>query len=351
MSAPTGPPPPPPPPRRVTQTPSGYTVAELAALPAEEFEARSIAAVKSGQLPLRAQQRLADLRDSDAWTSDLSVSEFQLLGSVGFSPVGQVMGTSVYQIGYAGTWWCGGGGQFQQGRGQWGAGGSWQGTQSRYVSGPSAATPTPLIRSLYDVRRRALNRMTAEAQALGGDGVVGVELTMRPFPGAPNALEFAAIGTAVRAAGSVRPSTPFLSDLSGQDFVKLLQSGWVPVGIAMGVDVTVRHDDWNTRSQARSWSNAEVSGYTQLVQETRDGCRSALETDVKRQHGEGVVVRTMSLRIHEQECGTTEGARDHIAEATILGTAIARFARTKEHTGPKTLPILRVGRRTTEGMA
>jgi uncharacterized protein YbjQ (UPF0145 family) len=343
--------PPPPPPRPVTRTPSGYTVAELAALTPEEFETRSLHAVQAGQLPLRAQQRLADLRDHGAWTSDLSVSEFDVLGSVGFSPVGQVMGTSVYQIGYSGTWWCGGGGQFQQGGGQWGVGSGWQGTQSRYVNGPSAATPTPLIKALYDVRRRALNRMTAEAVALGGDGVVGVELTMRPFPGAQHALEFAVIGTAVRAAGEVRPSTPFLSDLSGQDFVKLIQSGWVPVGIAMGVDVTVRHDDWNTRSQARSWSNTEIGGYTQLVQETRDGCRSALETDVKRLHGEGVVVRDMTLRIHEQECTTSEGARDHIAEATILGTAIARFSRTKEHTGPRTLPILRVGRRTTEGMA
>ena len=65
----------------------------------EEFEARSLAAVRAGQLPLRAQQRLADLREHDAWTSDLSVSEFDVLGSVGFRPVGQVMGTSVYQIG------------------------------------------------------------------------------------------------------------------------------------------------------------------------------------------------------------------------------------------------------------
>jgi uncharacterized protein YbjQ (UPF0145 family) len=315
----------------------------------EEFEARSLAAVKAGQLPLRAQQRLADLRAHNAWTSDLSVAEFDVLGSVGFAPVGQVMGTSVYQIGYSGTWWCGGGGQLQRGGGTWGVGG-WQGTQSRFVNGPSAATPTPLIRALYDVRRRALNRMTAEAVALGGDGVVGVELAMKPFPGAQHALEFMAIGTAVRAEGSTRPAAPFLSDLSGQDFVKLLLSGWVPVGIAMGVDATVRHDDWNTRSQVRSWSNTEVSGYTQLVQETRDGCRSALESDVKKLQGEGVVVREMSLRIHEKECATSEGSKDHIAEATILGTAIARFSRTKEHTGPRTLPILRLNTRTTEGV-
>ena len=73
---------PPPPSRPVTRTPSGYTVAELAALTPEDFEARSLRAVEAGQLPLRAQQRLADLRDQGAWSSDLSVSEFDVLGSV-----------------------------------------------------------------------------------------------------------------------------------------------------------------------------------------------------------------------------------------------------------------------------
>lgn len=331
MNAPAGPPPPPPP-RAVTRTSSGYTVEELAALSPEEFEARSLAAVQAGQLPLRAQQRLADMRDHDAWTSDLSVSEFDVLGAVGFRPVGQVMGTSVYQIGWAGTNWCGGGG--------------------RWGGGPSASMATPLMMSLYDARRRALTRMQVEAQALGADGVVGVELHIRPFTGAANALEFTAIGTAVRADGPVHPPLPFLSDLSGQDFVKLLMSGWVPTGIALGIAIVVRHDDWTTNAQARGWGNQEVSGYTQLIQETRHASRVALGRDVAKLGGEGVVVRDMTLRVREQECRVygQDSGRDHIAEATIIGTAITRFTRSTVHTGPRTLPILRVSRRTTEGV-
>ena len=334
--------PPPPPPserpprvRAQTRTASGFTAEALAAMGADELESRSLAAVQAGQLPLRAQQRLADMRDHDAWTSDLSVSEFDVLGSVGFRPAGQVMGTSVYQIAWTGTQYCGGGGR-------WGGGYS-----------ATASHASPLVGSLYDARRRALTRMQAEAHALGADGVVGVELTLRHFPVAPNAIEFNAIGTAVRADGGVRAPTPFLSDLTGQDFVKLLMSGWVPTGIAMGISVVVRHDDWNTRVQAGNWSNQEVSGYTDLIQASRHTARQALAQDVARLGGEGVVIRDMTLQVREQECRSTgqDNVRDHIAEVTILGTSITRFARTAAHAGPRTLPILRLSRQTTEGVA
>ena len=326
----------------VVPVPSGTAGNPMDVLSAEEFERRSLAAVEAGQLPLRAQQRLATLRRDASWTSDLSVAEFGVIRAVGFRPVGQVLGTSVYRVGYSGTSWCGGGGSFQR------LGGA--GSRKVWVSAATSAKSDPLIQALYDVRRRALDRMTAEAIGLGSDGVVGVSLTVRPFAGAPDAMEVEAIGTAVRADGEVRPGAPFLSDLTGQDFVTLLRSGWVPVGIAMGVDITVRHDGWRARNQARSWSNTEIDGYTQLVQESRDGCRAALETDVQRLHGQGVVVREMTLQIHEQGCSTVEGTLDHIAEATILGTAIVQYTAPPRHEGSPTLPILRVsGRRNTPG--
>ena len=64
-------------------------------------------------------------------------------------------------------------------------------------------------------------------------------------------------------------------------------------------------------------------------------------------------IRDMTLRVHEQECRSygSEG-RDHIAEVTVLGTAITRFTKSKAHDGPRTLPILRVGAaRSTGGNA
>ena len=63
----------------------------------------------------------------------------------------------------------------------------------------SLGSYAPLVRTMYEARRQAIGRMTAECQELGGHGVVGVRLTIGGFPA--GGLEFKAIGTAVRAPG------------------------------------------------------------------------------------------------------------------------------------------------------
>ena len=97
----------------------------------------------------------------------------------------------------------------------------------------------PLVATLYQARRAAISRMTAECAALGALGVIGVQLTVGPFGDDEDILEFKALGTAVRARGVTSRAQPFASDLSGQDFTKLVAHGWVPVGLAMGVAVSL----------------------------------------------------------------------------------------------------------------
>jgi uncharacterized protein YbjQ (UPF0145 family) len=178
---------------------------------------------------------------------------------------------------------------------------------------------------MYDARHLAINRMVTECAELGGHGIVGVSLSIGSFPA--GGLEFKAIGTAVRAPGLAPLSRPFSSDLSGQDFAKVISSGWVPAGLALGISVGARHDDWLTVGQTR-WGagNAEVVGYTELVNDTRHDARQQLEKDVRQLGGEGVVVRRMDMRVHERECPIQEHGKDHIVEATIVGTAMVRFA-------------------------
>jgi uncharacterized protein YbjQ (UPF0145 family) len=202
---------------------------------------------------------------------------------------------------------------------------------------------------MYEARHKALDRMTAECEELGGHGVVGVRLTIGAFPA--GGLEFKAIGTAIRAPGVGPVSTwrhrgsrrkrPFTSDLSGQDFAKLIMKGWVPAGLALGISIGSRHDDWLTVGQTR-WGagNAEVTGFTELVNDARHDARQQLQSDVKRLGGEGVVIADMEMRVRERECPVSEGRRDHIVEATTIGTAIARFAPSEQrHSGP-TLAIM-----------
>jgi uncharacterized protein YbjQ (UPF0145 family) len=273
-------------------------------------------------LPPAAQERLAEIRGSGTWGSALSTAEFAAIRSAGFEPAGQVLGAAVYNIGYAGGYACPG---------------SWGGTYWGGLSPVQATTQVsgsggwgsfgPLVQTMYEARRKAIGRMTAECAALGGHGVVGVSLDIGQFPA--GGLEFKAIGTAVRAPGAVSPRAPFTSHLSGQDFAKLIINGWAPAGLVLGISVGARHDDWQTISQS-AWGagNTEITGYTDLVNSARHDARVQLERDARAHGAEAIVTSDMTLRMRERECPAQEGRRDHIAEATFVGTAITRFGRT-----------------------
>ena len=287
---------------------------------------------------------MAEIRASGTWGSALSSDEFVAIRSVGFEPVGQVLGAAVYSIGFTGGYNC---------PGAWGSYG--YGIPARTVTQVSGrggfGSFAPLVQTMYEARHKALDRMTAECAELGGHGVVGVKLTIGSFPA--GGMEFKAIGTAIRAPGvppvAARGSraakghlrAPFTSDLSGQDFAKLIMKGWVPAGLVLGISIGSRHDDWLTVGQTR-WGagNAEVIGYTELVNDARHDSRQQLERDVRRLGGEGVVIATMEMRVRERECPAMEGRRDHIVEATTIGTAIARFAHSEQQHSRPTLAIM-----------
>ena len=275
-------------------------------------------------LPAAAEARLAEIRGSGTWGSALTADEFTAIKSAGFSPVGQVLGAAVYNIGYTGGYSCPAYGA-GYGVGRLGGYGAVPYSTVTATSGSgSLGSYAPLVRTMYEARRQAIARMTAECQELGGHGVVGVRLTIGSFPA--GGLEFKAIGTAVRAPGAVTLRQPCTSDLSGQDFAKLLMAGWVPAGLVLGIAIGARHDDWVTVTQTRWGSgNTEVQGYTDLVNATRHDARHQLALDVARHGADGVVLQEMEIRVGEHECPVQEGRRDHVLEATIVGTAIARF--------------------------
>jgi uncharacterized protein YbjQ (UPF0145 family) len=280
-------------------------------------------------LPQAAKARIADMAGHHSWGSTLSVPEFAAISKVGFEPVGQVLGAAVWNVGDTGGEDC------PYGRAYLGEGMPTRPAAGgagfiRTVAAPQGAaaigSARPLVSALYQARRAAINRMTAECAALGGHGVIGVTLTVGPF--AEDTLEFRAFGTAVRGRGAAPLSRPFASDLSGQDFTKLVGYGWVPVGLAMGIAVGFRHDDRQTLSQTRATAgNAEIPGYTFLITQMRTDARNELQLDLVRMGADGVVAREMETRLTERACPIVPLGRDHVVEATILGTAITQFAR------------------------
>jgi uncharacterized protein YbjQ (UPF0145 family) len=284
------------------------------------------------ELPAVAQARMARIRSSGTWGSALTTDEFAAIRGVGFEPVGQVFGAAVYAVGYTG----------------YSCPGTWRPDEpaqppalaATQVSGSGEpGSFGPLVQAMDQARHTAIDRMTAECSELGGHGVVGVRLTRGSFPLVGGA-EFVAIGTAVRAPGA-GPRVPFTCDLSGQDFAKLITTGWVPAGLVLGLSIGSRHDDRPTARQTRLWSgNAEVAGWTELVSASRHDARRQLEGDVTRLGAEGVVIARMDLRVRERDCPAQVGRHDHIVETTVIGTAIVRFSRTQEHQAGRPLTVM-----------
>ena len=274
---------------------------------------------------------MAGMQSSGTWGSALTLGEFAAIRSVGFEPVGQVFGAAVFGAGSASGYGCPG----VSGS----AGGATPTRAVTQVSGLGGSLG-PLVQAMYQARDVAIGRMSAECAELGGHGVVGVRVSRGSF--LLGGVEFTAIGTAVRAPdAALGLRVPFTSDVSGQDFAKLIMAGWVPAGLALGVSIGLRHDDRTTARQAR-WSsgNAEVAGWTELVSESRHDARRLLESDVRRLGGEGVVVAAMQLRVRERDCPMEVGRHDHIVEATLVGTAIARFSRAGRRPARPTLTVM-----------
>jgi hypothetical protein len=48
----------------------------------------------------------------------------------------------------------------------------------------------------------------------------------------------------------------------------------------------------------------------------------------------------MQLRVSQRDCPAAVGRRDHIVEATLVGTAIARFSRTGQRQAGPALTVM-----------
>ena len=290
----------------------------------------------SRELPAGAVARAAGTWPGGTGESGLTCQEFIAVRGVGFEPVGQVFGAAVFAAGYVSGSSCPG---------------AWGSSADRRPAGPAtqvsgrhdAGSFGPLVEAMYQARQTAIDRMTAECAALGGHGVVGVRLSRGVLP--LSGLDFAAAGTAVRAPGAAHGQRAlFTCDVSGQDFARLITAGWVPAGLALGISIGSRHDDRGLAGQARWWcGNVEVAGWTELVNQSRHDARRRLEQDVRRLGGEGVVITGMQMRVRERDCPAAVGRRDHIAEVTLTGTAIARFSRADRCPAGPVLTVMPVG--------
>src|SRR3954452_7961782 len=246
-------------------------------------------------VPGDALRRLAEMRPGQQktlFTSDLSVNEFLLVREAGFRPLGLVLGSSIYHVG------------FQMGR--------WSRNQELET----------LSQAMYHARELAMTRMEAEADELGADGIVGVRLEIDFKEFGNDLAGFVAIGTPVVPAeppptgGGWRNNRglPFTSDLSGQDFWTLVQAGYAPLGMVMGTCVYHIAHRGPFAALATAGTNVEIEQYTEALYDARELAMSRMQAEAEGLAAEGIVgVQLLSL---PHRWG------GHTTEFSAIGTAV-----------------------------
>ncbi len=261
----------------------------------------SLAALEGGGIPIHAQRRLEELRTrTDAFfTSDLSVNEFLLTRRVGLRPLSQVMGSSVYHVG-------------------------WRYLGRSIGSGEIAS----VTEALNEARILALGRLKLEARGVDADVVVGVHLNRGGYDWASDMIEFSAIGTAMKLERGTSGDEPALTNLSGQDFWKLYENGFWPLGVVAGSSVYHAVPSWGTWRATNTFYggmwNQELTDFTQGLYTARHHASSRMHSEAMRLGCAGVVGVTIEQDTEEYEVrlGNDQERTDMIVTFQTLGTAI-----------------------------
>jgi uncharacterized protein YbjQ (UPF0145 family) len=260
--------------------------------PGQQNQAQNVD-VTAGGVPQDAIARLRRMSGQGGapmFTSDLSVSEFVLLDELQMQPLGLVLGSSIFHVGFQ-------------------IGNYFQNQELGYLS-----------QAMYQARELAMSRMEEEAAVLGADGIVGVRLEVGGYIWAPNALEFTAIGTAVKAPPGASYRTvrdkPFTCDLSVQDFYKLHQAGYVPAELVLGSCVYhIAHQGF-MQSIRTLGNNIELQNYTEALYDARELAMSRMQAEAEAHGATGIVGMNIVEKNHVWEA--------HVIEFLAIGTSIVR---------------------------
>ncbi|HXB65387.1 MAG TPA: heavy metal-binding domain-containing protein [Solirubrobacteraceae bacterium] len=315
----------------------------------EQEQEESLARIERGGITVAAERRLSELREQGGlFTSDLSVNGWALSHQLGLRPLSQVMGSSIYQMGYQGAW----------GQGEWGG----MGLAQTYM-----VELTTLSRALNEVRTRALGRLAEEAKHVGADAVVEVDTRAgeSSLETGSVSLEHTVFGTAVRR--EVGPSNadtrkgngaeqgsrqhgsgrhgngkhgngrPVLTELSVADFSKLVRGGFEPLGIVAWSSVFFASYNFGPgmvgggMMSAGGMQNFELREFTRAFYNARESVMGELNAQASAIGASGIVGVRVSHRAVPHTLGAGMGARERsglMVTFNAIGTAILQTAET-----------------------
>ncbi|MEP7123279.1 MAG: heavy metal-binding domain-containing protein [Byssovorax sp.] len=267
------------------------------------------ASIEAGGIPLRAQRRIAELHASQSpiFTSTLSPAETIVCRQNGMEALSQVMGTSMYHVGWSGY--------------------------STYDCGELG-----VITAAYErARELALSRMQQEAMLLRAHAVVGVVVKESGHAWSGDTMEFTAVGTAVRIAGMAPVQFPALSLMNADELYKLHSAGYWPTGIAMGN--CFWYDPHADCFGEGNWASSELTSHSYASHSARRLAVERFRAFAQRLGGDGVVGVRVRRAGRDSEYEVNDSKHTSFTlEVMLLGTSVVR--RGEARPPPRPLRVL-----------
>ncbi len=237
-------------------------------------------ALTNQTLPDFVKQRLADTKSGKLpWVSTGSVGALLSQRSHGIHPLGMVSGNCWYHYGYSWT------------------------------------------RGHYDGWHTAIDRMQHEATLMGANAVVDVKMSATRMEGTgEDQMDYAVLGTAVRIAGLATPRVPVIATVSALEFARLMESGILPVGLAIGAHYNWHYSYRNAAGQG-SWWNQELRELSDFMTDVRRAALSQLATDAARM-GTGVLARVQFSELLRGEPLEQDPRQRFLGRHIAFGTAV-----------------------------
>ena len=246
------------------------------------------------------------------------MSDFALARLQGVEPIAQVMGSSVYHVGW-----------------QRSPGSSWSaqsGTQELTV----------VSHAWNEARRLAFDRLRQETVLAGGQAVVGLKLQIGSHDWLAGAIEYVLSGTAVRDPELGEGET-VLTNLSFRDYRQLRAAGYRPTGLHGSSGVFYVVSSWNqqmAQSGWGSWTNQELPEFTQGLYDARELVLERVTQEASQVGASGLIGVSINYSIHEVEVDRRGSSRtDLMVSMHVLGTAIAEHAASSSSSPPARLAL------------
>ncbi len=225
-----------------------------------------------------------------SFSSSADGQELYCQMDAGFRPIKFVFGNVAYSIGIGG-----------------GLGGMFKSMQRGEIE--------QFSQIFNQTRHLALQRITEEARSVGANAVVGIETSIIPFQGIQ---EMVMIGTASfhPALPAQHVQAPITSDLTNEEMWNLVNMGFMPLKLLLGVSVYSVGIVGGISAALKSFARGEISELTTLIYSARENAIAKIAADAQACGADDVV----GIKTYVYSLGSG------IIEFLAMGTAVKRIA-------------------------